>query len=354
MQQVWFATEANKVRARQGVEVVDRGRHGVRHRELHGVVARFLGIQLGRIARQPFHPEIVGVSREKCLHGFRAVRRQVIPHDEERPAQARAEMPQGHDHVRAVNRAPKMAGVEPRALPVERRGHGDETRDLAPLGDTPEDGRVAAGRPRGDDVGPKRETCFVQEGNDPPASTSPFLIRGQSRRNHAAMRASLRSAACVAGRCGVHPCARRMRPQERQWWRTPHVRCATALIRRSVHRSVSNPAATAPRRNTRSSWRQIRRSTCGGRPVCGRRPNAARPPRRTICCHRLTLWRLTPTRRATAAGESVVRSRSRKASNRRASSCAGVSRAGRHTGSGRCFCISTINYNSRPHITQIP
>jgi hypothetical protein len=108
-------------------------------------------------------------------------------------------------------------------------------------------------------AGPKRETRLVQEGNDPPALTRPFLMRGQSRFSHASMSASLRSRAWVAGRWGDQSCAWSTRPTDRGWYAIPSSRSTTCAMRASVHRSVSNPAATAPERGVLRAWSIARR-----------------------------------------------------------------------------------------------
>ena len=114
-----------------------------------------------------------------------------------------------------MNRVQKVARIELRQCAIEWRRDRHQTRDFTSFGQSPEH-RGAPGRcPGRRYAGPKRETCFIQEGNDAPALPSPFFIRGQSRASHALISAWSRSLAWVGGRCGVQPCARSTRPNER-------------------------------------------------------------------------------------------------------------------------------------------
>lgn len=145
----------------------------------------------------------------------RAVCLEMVPHNDQRSANPPAKVAQPRDDFLAMNRAQEMARIELRRCAIERRGDRYQTRHLTPFGESPEH-RGAPGRcPRRRYAGPKRETCFIQEGNDAPALTSPLFIRGQSRASHALISPSSRSLAWVGGRCGVQPCARNTRPNER-------------------------------------------------------------------------------------------------------------------------------------------
>lgn len=208
-------SEAQEIPTRQRTKRLDGGRRRVEHRQLHRVVARFLGIELRGVAGQPVDLKIVPMPRHEFMDTPRAVRLEMIPHNEQRPADPSAEVAQAHDDFLAVNRAHKVARIEPRRCAIERCRDGHQTRYLAPFGEPPEHRGAPDRGPRRRYAGPKRETCFVQEGNDAPALTSPFFIRGQSRWSHALISASSRSLAWVGGRCGVQPCARSTRPNER-------------------------------------------------------------------------------------------------------------------------------------------
>lgn len=215
MQEVRLASEAQEISARQCAEFLDGGRGRVEHGQLHGVVARLFGVEFRGVARQPFDLEIVAMPRHEFADTPRAVRLEMIPDNDQRPTDPSAEVAQARDDFLSMNRVQKVARIELRRCPVERRRHRHQARYRAPLGE-PRQHRGAAGRcPRRRYAGPKRETRFVQEGNDAPAPTSPLFIRGQSRASHASISASSRSLARIGGRCGVQPCARSTRPNER-------------------------------------------------------------------------------------------------------------------------------------------
>jgi hypothetical protein len=76
-------------------------------------------------------------------------------------------------------------------------------------------------------------------------------IRGHSSATHRAISCSLRSTALRAGRCRLHRICLGMRHTCPAWCPTPVTRSITSATRASVHWSLSNPAATAPRSSTR-------------------------------------------------------------------------------------------------------
>jgi hypothetical protein len=210
-----LTSKAQEIPARQGPKLLDGSRRRVEHRQLHRVVARLLGIELRGVAGQPLELKIFPMPRHEFADTPRAVRLEMIPHDDQRPANPPAEVAQSRDDFLAVNRVQKVARIELRRCAVERRRDGHQTRDFTPFGQSREH-RGAPGRcPRRRYAGPKRETRFVQEGNDAPALASPLFIRDQSRASHALISAWSRSLAWVGGRCGVQPCARSTRPNER-------------------------------------------------------------------------------------------------------------------------------------------
>lgn len=210
-----LTSEAQEILTRQCAKLLDGGRRRVEHRQLHRVVARLFGIELGGVAGQPFDLKIFPMPRHEFTDTPCSVRLEMIPHNDQRPADPSTKVPQSRDHFLAVNGAQKVARRELRRCAIERCRDCHQTRDLAPFGEAPEHRGAPDRRPRRRYAGPKRETCFVQEGNDAPALTSPFFIRGQSRWSHALISASSRSLAWVGGRCGVQPCARSTRPNER-------------------------------------------------------------------------------------------------------------------------------------------
>lgn len=217
VKEVGLPTEPLEVGAGHRTEFLVRIRQRVQHRELHTVVALLLRVEFRRVAWQPLNAVVVGVSREKLADAHFAMRVQMIPDDEQRTPNLRAEVAQADNDLLAVNGPEHVAREQLRSAAIERCGDGDEARDFSPFRAAVQHGDAPDGGPRRPYAGPIRETCFVQEGNDPPASTSPLLMRGQSRLSHASINASLRSVARVAGRCGDQPCARNTRPSDRKW-----------------------------------------------------------------------------------------------------------------------------------------
>jgi hypothetical protein len=79
------------------------------------------------------------------------------------------------------------------------------------------------------------------------------LMRGQSTFTHRWIAASSRSRARRSGFWGLQPSLRSTRPIWSTWYRTPNSRRTMAGTRGHVQSGVVNPAASAPRSNTRSS-----------------------------------------------------------------------------------------------------
>ena len=227
----------------------------------------------------------------KRLHDLGAVGVESVPDDDQWLADPAPEVAQSGDDLLAVDTAAEVAGVQPRR-PSQRRDQGDDAGDLASLAEPSQDWRPAAARPGGAEAGPKHVTRLVHEGNGAPCSASPIFTRGQSRLSHASMRASSCSRARAIGCCRMKPCARTARPSERKWYCTPKVRSTTAAIRRKVQRSVSKPAARAPRSRILPSccrWAALSREA---RPAGARRRRLASPASASRCFQRLTDTRL--------------------------------------------------------------
>src|SRR5438477_7112714 len=324
------AAESEKAPPGLLAQVADRLRLGVQHLLLDDPVAVLLRVQRRRVGWQPV--EVVGgrVSGHEGLHRVRPMRMESVPGDDHRTADLPPEIPQRADDLRAMDRPGEMSGVEARGT-GQRRDQGDDTRDLPPLAHPPQDGRVPPRGPGRADAGPKRVTRLVHEGNGTPCAASPLFRRGQSRWSHASTKASSRSLARGIGRWALHPRARNAGPRARKWYRTPNARSTTWAIRRSVQRSVSNPAAWAPRRRSRKSWCHWGAVNREGRPGGWRWRKPRTPARSRRCRQRVTDARLTPSSRAIAAWDSFRARSNRPAARRRSSSWTRVSRVGCHT-----------------------
>jgi hypothetical protein len=159
-------------------------------------------------------------------------------------------------------------------------------------------GHECSSRPQGRE---KRAAGLVDKDDDCPQTAGFFLIRGQLWWRQAAIWASSRSRACPAGCCRLHPQRRRRRRMWTILYQTPWVRPITVRIRPNVHRSVSNPNATAPQRRTaRMAWCWAGPNATG-RPDAWRARNPRSPARWTCLAHLLTAASLTTKRRAMAA-----------------------------------------------------
>src|SRR5713101_7198487 len=271
----------------------------------------FLGIKIRGVGGQQFDVDLRMRSQE-LLHELSPMDACPIPHHNEGTAEAAAQMAQeGHDLFPA-----NRVGV----VRLEDAPGGGQTNDRGLLPAFREATQAwgachwSPGRPQGRE---KREADFIDEDDSRAQAAGFFLIRGHSDWRHAAIWASSRSRACPAGFCKLHP---QPRSSRRIWtilYQTAWVRPISVRIRASVHRSVSNPKALAPRRRT------ARRALCwvalkaAGRPAARRARNPRSPARSTCVAHLLTAASLTPKRRARAAWLSVPRCNNRPPSRPR-------------------------------------
>src|ERR671911_2750687 len=146
------------------------------------------------------------------------------------------------------------------------------------------------------------------------------LIRGHSSATHRAISASLRSTALRAGRCRLHRIALSRRHTCPGWCATPVVRSITSATRARVHRSLSNPAATAPRSSTRRTLTNSAGPSWAGLPWRAVRSPAV-PPSRQRLYQRLAVWADTPSSPATSALVLPWANRSAACSRRRSNHC---------------------------------
>src|SRR5512133_1540116 len=180
--------------------------------------------------------------------------------------------------------------------------------------------RGALGRPGPAGRRGQLDARFVDEAEPGAARLGVCTIRGHSSATHRAISASLRSTALRAGRCRLHRILLRRRHTCPGWCATPVTRSITWATRASVHRSLSNPAATAPRsstRRTRASWAG---PSWTGLPWRAVRIPAAPPPRQRAY-QRLAVCADTPSWWATAALVLPWANRSAACIRRRSNHC---------------------------------
>src|SRR5215217_1049315 len=260
------ATQPDETAAGVPPELGDRAGLRVQQLALDRTVAQLLRIEVRGVRRQPLELIIGLVPGQELLHGLGLVRTEPVPHDDQRPPNPLPEVAQRGDHLLPVDTPDEMPRIQARGA-VQRCDQRPQTRHLPPLAQPSQDGRLARRGPGSADAGPKRVPRLIQEGDRTPVAASPLFIRGQSRRSQAAIRASSRSRARGKGRWGLHPRACKARLRERKWYRTPKVPSMTWAIRRSVQRSVSNPAARAPRWSRVNSWPHCAGVSRAGRPA---------------------------------------------------------------------------------------
>jgi len=289
---------------------------------------QFDGIQLRRVAGQPFDGEPRALARQVGAHGATVVSGEPVP-DQDHGAAAKGPFEgsqESNEGVIVVAAGPRLK-EEPRAPAIppkrQRARHGQPAPVAA---DMAQDGRFAARRPRPSDDRMLREPALVLEDEPGAATAGVFFTCAHRRVFQRAIASSSRSRACRAGRCSDQPSPRSTRHTWPGWCCTPVTCAITAATRGKVHNSVPKPCAPGPARSARSTRASCAASNRGLRP---KRP-APLSPARPWAFHVWNQWcaltRVTPNAFATAACDSP-RANSRAASSRRAS-IAATSRAG--------------------------
>lgn len=141
----------------------------------------FRGIEVGRVARQPFDVQPVLLVAKEFLHEAAAMRRKMIPDQNHAMAAGKAfELFEELNQTDSVVAIGFSAGKQARRLSIppesQRRCHGN----LAPvIASGSQDRRLAARRPSGADGGLLREAGFVLEEDPGLVADSVFFISGQ-------------------------------------------------------------------------------------------------------------------------------------------------------------------------------
>jgi hypothetical protein len=276
---------------------VDRG--GIPKTLFHLAMAPLLGVQVRGIGGQPCHFQ-VGMRGHLVLDNDGSMRLEPIPDDDHRPGDVPLDVWQGHQNIRGPDGMRNMALVD---LAGQRQAN--DRGQLPARARAPGAGCLPSWRPGRAGLGAQRTAGLIDEDDCRASAASLCLIRGPSRVSQAWTRASSRSRAYTAGCCGLQPRAVRRRARSWAWYSTRNSTSIRARIRRSVHRSVSKPACSAPRRSTcsRSCHGSVVRR--GGRPGTRLFLKLFSSPwlRRSCIAHVLTAVRLTPIWRAMAAWE---------------------------------------------------
>src|SRR5918998_324447 len=226
-------TESCKPPVHLGPHLASVRRSGIPQVLFDVTMAPLLRVQLRGVGWQPFHLN-VGVCGEILLDEHSPMRGQAIPDDDHRPSDVPLEVAEGHQDICRANSMRNMSLVD---LASERQAN--HRGPLPALAHTPQDRRVADGRPGGGGLRAKREAGLIDEHDGCASAASLFLMRGQSCLSQAWTKASSRSRAYTAGCCGLQPRALSRRARSWAWSCPPNATTITARIRWSVHRSVS-------------------------------------------------------------------------------------------------------------------
>jgi len=283
----------------------------------------FDGVQLRRIARQPFDGHPPTLAREVRTHQGALVPGQAVPDkDDALTAEVSLELPQKADQADVLVRARPGLEVKPAAAPIPAEGQGARDRQALPVpSDMRQDRGLAARGPGAADDGLLREAAFIFEDEPRVAAAGVFFSCAQRRVFHCSMAVSFRSRARRAGRWRDHPSRRRIRQTCPGWCRTPVRRLMTAATRGKVHRSVRKPCAAGPARSALSTAAKASACSCGLRPARPAPFSPARPRTFHAWYQWCALTRVTPSSWATAACD-APRANSRAACSRRASNAA--------------------------------
>jgi len=185
-------------------------------------------------------------------------------------------------------------GQEPsQALTRARGEHRANPREPLPVERFTQAGRLAFGGPSGPDRGALQGTRSRPETPAKPPAGGFLLAWGQRTRTQRAITASSHSWARRAGRCRLHPSARRTRQTCRRWWRRWQVFQITRVTHCKVHRGVGKPHATGPFNRAASRRSRAAASKRGLQP--------ARPWRGQARYQRCAVGRLTLRRRTISA-----------------------------------------------------
>src|SRR5216684_1706984 len=252
-------------------------------------------VHVGCVRRQVVYRDLPTLSLHMRLHELRAVGLQAIPYDEQLLANRGLQSFEELDDLRTLNRAVEQSEVE--ATEAQASDH----RELLPAEAVLQHGRLTFRSPGSCATRSFGQTRLVDEDDHSALSRSDFFSSGHLLAFQVRTARSSRSRAWPVGRCTLQPSRPSNRQTEVGTSFTENFVSISCAIRGAVHNSVEKPAASARSLSSRtSSWRCAALSR-SGRPKCGARRNASMPPSCRARSQRITVWRDTPTRRATSA-----------------------------------------------------
>ena len=181
------------------------------HRDLQcphvvgGEISQFVGVEIapavlqrvefGGVGRQVLDPQPVALGAQPSLGLSANVGRQVVPEQKHSPAHVTAQRAHESHHAQAVNAARLDREKKAQTVACGRKRQRPGDRQTFPIEAVFEDGGFSPRGPGAPHTGLLRTPAFIEDherGAEPPLF---FLMRGQSRRNHASTLASSRSRA---------------------------------------------------------------------------------------------------------------------------------------------------------------
>ena len=253
-------------------------------------------------------------------HELRAVGLQTVSDDQQLLADRRPQGFKKFDDLGALDRAVEQAKVE---SPI-----GDSGNHRQPLPAEAElrHRRLTLRSPRSRATRSLGLTRLVYDDNYAALSRSDFFNAGHLLAFQVRIARSSRSRAWPLGRCTLQPSRPRSRHTEEGTIETENLSSINRAIRGNVHSSVAKPAASDRAFSNRTSTSRCDSDSRSGRPKCSARRSASSPPCWRSLSQRVTVWRETPTCRATSAcacpaASSLAPRRRRRSSSLRFSEC---------------------------------
>ena len=165
---------------------------------------RFDGIELRGVGGKVFDVQ-VGRASQILSHKRGLVSFQMIPQENDRPAEMTPQLLQHGDDHRLVDHAVRPEKMVATQFMPSRRDadHPDDRNLLMMLELMPQQRRVSSRRPGPLDRGKRQKARFVPENDYCALAMRFFLMRGQSHARQRAISASFRSRARHSGFCGV-------------------------------------------------------------------------------------------------------------------------------------------------------
>lgn len=163
-------------------------------------------VEFRSVSRKVFDVQ-VGRAGQVLSYERGPVSLQMIPQQNDRPAEMSPQLLQDGDDHRFVDRAVRpQKMVTAQAMPPRRHADHPDGRDLLMMLELmPQDRRAAPRRPGALDGGERQKARFVPENDHGAAVLRFFLMRGQSHAIQCAISAAFRSRARHSGCCGVKP-----------------------------------------------------------------------------------------------------------------------------------------------------